>query len=122
MNVAAKFAGFVSAIFASVVMVQSAAASGTEAMAEQVRQTVVVKLTDESPVAGVKVFDNSTNQLLGVTDESGSVEVTTIIGAVLRIVEPGYGVQQALRTVQAAPSDGWTNRAAAVISKYWVIG
>jgi hypothetical protein len=95
-----KFARALAGIAAAALVSQ--AAIGDDG---QVRQKVSVKWTDMTPVVGAKVFDNTTNMLLGVTGRKGSVAVKTSVGAVLRIVEPDYGQQQAVIVVKAAVSD-----------------
>ncbi len=95
-----RFCRELAGVAVGVLLAQGAfAADGT------VQQSVSIKLADMTPVVGVKVFDNATNTLLGVTGQDGSVTVNTTIGAELRMVEPGYGQQQSLLVVKAAPRD-----------------
>lgn len=72
-----------------------------------------------APVVGAKVFEHEVNKLLGETGKDGKLTITVENGTVLRLVEPSYGQQQALRLVQgalvpnksvrvAAVAEGWT--------------
>lgn len=72
-----------------------------------------------APVEGAKVFEHATNKLLGETGKDGKLKLLVQNGTVLRLTEPNYGQQQALRLVQgelvpnakirvARAGEGWT--------------
>ena len=85
-----------------------------------VEVTVAIEwMPDGEPVVGASVFDHSENSLLGKTDEAGKLVATVPNGSIIRLVEPEYGQQQALRLTQgelvngrdvrvARMGEGWT--------------
>ena len=64
---------------------------------------VEVEITwdDESPVVGARVYEHVPNSFLGTTGEDGKLSFKSKNGTIIRLVEPEYGIQQALRTVSA---------------------
>ena len=88
---------------------------------EPVEVTVsIVWLPGGGPVAGASVFAHQTNELLGRTGRDGLITLTVRNGSILRLVEPTYGQQQALRLVQGARSANRPIRVAAV-GEGWTI-
>lgn len=69
--------------------------------AQQVQMTQMVRVlwTSMEPVAGAKVYNHTTNTLLGVTGADGIAVVTAPNGTTLRIVDPDYGQQQSVYVV-----------------------
>jgi hypothetical protein len=71
-------------------------------------------------VEGARVYDNTTNELLSVTRVDGRAEFFVSYGTELRVVEPKYGIQQAIikipnkdrivATTQSETLLGWTVR------------
>jgi hypothetical protein len=60
----------------------------------------IVWVPTGAPVLGASVFKHVSNELLGKTDKRGNYRTKQPNGTVLRLVEPKYGQQQALRVVQ----------------------
>ncbi|MCB2262130.1 MAG: hypothetical protein LGR52_04220 [Candidatus Thiosymbion ectosymbiont of Robbea hypermnestra] len=87
---------------------------------EDVEVTVEISwVPSGDPVEGARVFDHLPNLLLGRTGKDGKFTTKVANGTVLRLVEPKYGLQQALRVVQgelhaqndiriARVGEGWT--------------
>lgn len=81
---------------------QSAFAAAQAAQSERLVSAVVsITWSDGSPVVGAKVFDHSTNTLLGHTGADGTFHGTVQDGTLLRLVDPDYGVQQSFKRIQA---------------------
>jgi hypothetical protein len=51
-------------------------------------------------VTGANVFDSESNTLMATTDANGRAAFTAHPGQVIRVVEPGYGGQQAVYTAK----------------------
>lgn len=60
----------------------------------------IVWLPDGAPVEGASVFRHPNNELFGRTGKDGMFITQLPNGTLLRLVEPTYGQQQALRVVQ----------------------
>jgi hypothetical protein len=68
---------------------------------EEVEVIVDIKwVPSDEPVDGASIYDHVPNTLLGKTGKDGKFVFRTKNGTVLRLVEPKYGLQQALRVVQ----------------------
>lgn len=68
---------------------------------EDVEVTVkIVWLMDGTPVDNAIIFDHKDNKEIGKTDKEGLFQTILKDGTVLRLVEPNYGQQQAIRVVQ----------------------
>ena len=80
----------------------------------------IVWLPEGDPVVGASVYEHEENTLLGKTDEAGKFITTVPNGTVLRLVEPAYGKQQALRLVQGELSPSRSIRVSAV-GEGWTI-
>jgi hypothetical protein len=64
------------------------------------------KVKPGDPVVGAKVYDHLPNVFLGKTDKNGELVLKIKNGTVVRLVEPEYGEQQALRVVQGELTPG----------------
>lgn len=82
--------------------------------------TAAIAWADGKPVVGAKVIDHCSNQLVGVTGSDGKLQFSTQNGAILRLVEPKYGQQQALRIVQGELKPNSINRVA-IVGEGWTI-
>lgn len=80
---------------------QTGSAQDLKLPQEPVEVTVkIVWLPSGDPVEGASVFRHSANELLGRTGKDGTFNTQLPNGTVVRLVEPKYGQQQALRVVQ----------------------
>lgn len=79
----------------------------------------ILWIPSNKPVEGARVYDHKPNKLIGKTDENGQLKFESENGTIIRLVEPEYGLQQALRIVQgelrsnsdirvASMGEGWT--------------
>jgi hypothetical protein len=79
----------------------------------------IVWIPDGTPVEGAKIYDQAKNTFIGETGKDGKFVFQTKNGTVVRLVEPKYGQQQALRIIQgertpnknirvAGVAEGWT--------------
>lgn len=89
----------------AVAQVAFARASAQDAFADGDRVDVFVSIewSDGKPVVGARVFDHIPNKLLGETNDTGEFFFTADYGAVVRLVEPEYGLQQSLFKVEGKP-------------------
>jgi hypothetical protein len=80
---------------------QASPGPGLQLPPEPVDVTVkIVWLPDGAPVEGASVFKHQENELIGKANKDGIYASQIQNGTILRLVEPKYGQQQALRVVQ----------------------
>lgn len=115
-------AGVLSVAFATGCSTQAQGGGlSTLAKGDPVRVDIELLWQDGKGVEGASVFLHDANQLLGKTDKSGRLSVTAPEGSVLRLVEPNYGRQQALKYVQGNRKPGVAGKVT-LLGEMWVLG
>lgn len=92
------------------------------ASGEDVQVTVKIQWANSGkPVVGANIFNHQTNVLLAKTGKSGAATFTAKDGDILRLVEPKYGKQQALKYVQGNRQFNAKGRVS-TLGEMWVLG